>query len=531
MITGSAFIGEEERVGGASFQAWDPAAGEPLDPPFRESGATDVEDACAFAASAAPDFAALPPSQRAAFLEAVGEEILALGDTLILRAMQETALPRARLESERGRTVGQLAYLARVLRAGTLYDATLDSAQPARVPLPRPDLRRHHLAVGPVAVFGASNFPLAFSVAGGDTAAAFAAGCPVVVKGHPAHPGTGELVARAIIKARRRCALQPGVFAYLPGAQAALGAALVADARIQAVGFTGSRTAGVALMKVAAQRAQPIPVFAEMSSVNPVFLFPGAAHRRGEELAKAYVASLALGAGQFCTNPGILIGVGNADFDAFVSFATTALQAVPAQPMLSAGIAGNYARGLAALRARTTVTELGRGAEATAPNRCRAALLAVEADDLLADAGVREEVFGAASVIVRAGTIEDFARIARQLEGQLTATLLYDEDDIPAVARLMPELERRAGRLLGNAWPTGVEVADAMVHGGPYPATSDGRSSSVGALAVERFLRPVCYQNLDARLLPPAVQDANPWRLPRRTDGLWQPAPTTESSP
>ena len=344
MITGCTLIGEEERRGGASFQAWDPATGEPLDPPFRESPAADVEDACALAAAAAPAFAALTPLDRAAFLDAVGEEILALGDALVLRAMQETALPRARLESERGRTVGQLAYLARVLRNGALYDATLDSAQPSRLPLPRPDLRRQHRAVGPVAVFGASNFPLAFSVAGGDTAAAFAAGCPVVVKGHPAHPGTGELVARAIVRARRRCALHAGVFAYLPGAQTALGAALVADARIQAVGFTGSRAAGIALMKVAAQRPQPIPVFAEMSSVNPVFLFPAAARRRGEELAKAYVASLSLGAGQFCTNPGILIGVGNADFDAFVSSAAGALQAVPAQPMLSAGIAGNYAR-------------------------------------------------------------------------------------------------------------------------------------------------------------------------------------------
>lgn len=519
LVLGSALIGDDELPGSDGFEARDATTGESLGPRFRECDAKDVAAACELAWAAALPFAELAPPVRAGFLDAAAGEILSLGDALIVRAMQETGLPRGRLESERGRTVAQLQYMGRLLREGRFYEATLDSALPDRQPAPRPALRRRHLAIGPVAVFGASNFPLAFSVAGGDTAAAFAAGCPVVVKGHPAHPGTGELVARAIVRARQRCGLPAGVFSFLPGSTPALGSALVADPRIRAVGFTGSRAVGIALMKVAAARPRPIPVFAEMSSVNPVFLFPHALQGRGADIARAHVASLTLGAGQFCTNPGLLIAPRGPQLDAFVAAAAEALRTVPAQVMLSTGIAGNYARGVTKLGGAGRAHQVAAGETGTGPNRCTAALFTVDGEALLAQPDLADEVFGAASLVVRVASVEDFARIAEHLEGQLTATVIHDAADVPQVARLLPVLEQLAGRILANGWPTGVEVADAMVHGGPYPATSDGGSTSVGELAVRRFLRPVCYQNLDEALLPPPVQAANPWSLPQRIDG------------
>ncbi len=517
-INGAALVGQGERRGGPTFGAWDAATGEPLEPGFRECTEDDVEAACRLADDAAVTFGALAPEARARFLEAIGARIMALGDALIERAQRETALPRGRLEGERGRTVSQLGFMARRLREGDLFDVTIDRALPDRKPLPRPDLRRRHLAVGPVAVFGASNFPLAFSVAGGDTAAAFAAGCPVVVKGHPAHPGTGEAVARAIAAAVRDAGLPEGVFSYLPGSTPALGAALVAHPAIRAVGFTGSRAVGLALMRIAAARPEPVPVFAEMSSINPVFLFPAAARRRGAELARAYVASLTLGAGQFCTNPGVLVGVGGADFETFLAEAAQALSGVPGQAMLTQGIAAAYSRGIEELQGIQGVQVVARGAGDVAARRCPAVLTSVDSALFLREGRLREEIFGASSIAVRASSTAEFAAVAGRLEGQLTATVLYDPEDAPAVSALLPVLERRVGRIIGNGWPTGVEVASAMVHGGPFPATSDGRSTSVGSLAIQRFLRPVCYQDIGEPLLPEALKDANPWALPRRID-------------
>lgn len=522
VLNGAALVGAAERHGGATFRSSDATTGEALAPAFHESDADDVDAACRLAHAAEVEFAETPPDARAAFLEAVGAEVMALGDALLDRAQRETALPRRRLESERGRTVGQLRSMAKWLRDGSVADATLDTPLPDRTPLPRPDLRRRNVAIGPVAVFGASNFPLAFSVAGGDTASAFAAGCPVVVKGHPAHAGTGELVARAIASAVRRCGLPEGVFSYLPGSGTALGAALVAHPRIRAVGFTGSRTAGRALMRIAASRAEPIPVFAEMSSINPVFLFPAAAQRRGSELAKAYVASLSLGAGQFCTNPGVLVGIDGAPLDEFLRVAAATIEDVAPQVMLSEGIATAYDRGVRQLRTVEGVRIVGQGAT-DAATRGRAAVLgSVDAQRFLREPALREEVFGASSIVVRAESVADFVRVAQGMEGQLTATLLYDAEDIPLVRELLPVLERRVGRIIGNGWPTGVEVSAAMVHGGPFPATSDGRSTSVGSLAIQRFLRPVCYQDIGDSLLPAVLKDANPWKVPRRIDDEWK---------
>jgi NADP-dependent aldehyde dehydrogenase len=383
--------------------------------------------------------------------------------------------------------------------------------------MPRADIRRRHVAIGPVAVFGASNFPLAFSVAGGDTASALAAGCPVIVKGHPAHPGTGELVARAIRKAVAACGMPEGVFSYLPGTSNDLGGALVADPRIQAVGFTGSRAGGLALMQIAASREQPIPVYAEMSSINPVVLFPTALERRGAALGTAYVQSLTMGAGQFCTNPGLVIAVGGPALDEFVAAAAEALMVSQPQQMLTPGIRASFERGVAELESHQAVATVARGCIGEGVNQARGAIFRTTTADFLADPALAREVFGSSSIIIEVFDMAEAATIISSLEGQLTAALHLDVEDQPAAAALIPLLARKVGRILANGWPTGVEVCDAMVHGGPYPATSDSRTTSVGTLAIERFLRPVCYQDIPDELLPMPLQSANPWGLPRKS--------------
>ncbi len=519
-ITGAMLIGAQSHRGGDGlFHAIDPATGDALEPGFGGAGADEVARACQLAEDAFDAFRDTGLEQRAAFLDAVAQAILDLGDALIVRAMAESGLPRARLEGERGRTVGQLRLFAQVVREGSWLEARIDPALPERLPLPRSDLRQRHIALGPVAVFGASNFPLAFSVAGGDTASAFAAGCSVVVKAHPAHPGTSELVGRAVQAAVAACGLPEGVFSLLFGTGNALGTALVADPRIKAVGFTGSRRGGLALIEVAARRPEPIPVYAEMSSINPVFLMPAALAARADALGRAFVGSLTMGAGQFCTNPGILLGVDGPDLDRFVAAAADALGGSAAATMLTPGIHAAYDAGVARLSGAAAVETLGRGTAESGPNQARAALFATSADAFLADTGLQEEVFGAASLLIRCPDIAAMRAVAGKLEGQLTATVQMEAADAPAVAGLLPVLERKAGRILANGWPTGVEVCHAMVHGGPFPATSDSRSTSVGTLAIRRFLRPVCYQDLPADLLPVSLRDGNPLGLWRRVDG------------
>jgi NADP-dependent aldehyde dehydrogenase len=484
-----------------------------------------VAEACALADAAFPAFAATDPESRAAFLERIADNIVAIGDDLIVRAMAESGLPRMRLEGERGRTVGQLKLFAGVVRQGDFLDATIDPAMPDRAPLPRPDLRRVNVAIGPVAVFGASNFPLAFSVAGGDTASALAAGCPVVVKGHPAHPGTGELVARAIAQAVKDSGLPAGVFSYLPGETNELGGALVRDPRIQAVGFTGSRGGGLALVRIAAEREEPIPVYAEMSSINPVVLFPAALAARGEALGKEFVASLTMGAGQFCTNPGLVLAIDGPDLDAFIASAAAAMTEAAPATMLTPGIHASFEQGVDALAGHDAVKTVARGKVGDGVNQAVGAIFDTTAEAFLADPALSHEVFGSSSVVVRCRDMGEIARVIAGLEGQLTATLQMDAADEADAARLVPVIARRVGRILANGWPTGVEVAPAMVHGGPFPATSDGRTTSVGTLAIARYLRPVCFQNLAPALLPAALDDANPWGIARRLDGKREASP------
>jgi NADP-dependent aldehyde dehydrogenase len=518
-LTGNLLIGQRAVPGTeAPIHAIDPATDQPLEPAYPGASAEQVVQACALAWAAFDAYRDTSLEQRACFLETIAEQIEALGDELIERAVAETGLPSARILGERGRTSTQLRSFARVVRAGEWLDVRVDTALPERQPLPRPDLRQRQVAVGPVAVFGASNFPLAFSVAGGDTASALAAGCPVVVKAHSAHPGTGELVGRAVAKAAQLCGLPEGVFSLLYGAGRAVGIGLVSDPRIKAVGFTGSRSGGLALCQAAQARPEPIPVYAEMASINPVLLFDAALHNRGEALAQGFVASLTQGAGQFCTNPGLVIARQGPALQRFIETASEHLRQAQAQTMLTPGIFNAYQAGIAALAENRNAQLAARGLPAQGPNQCQAQLLLTEANAFLADPALHAEVFGAASLVVVCTSDDQMREVTEHLEGQLTATLHMDDADLDAARALLPILERKAGRILVNGWPTGVEVCDAMVHGGPFPATSNTRSTSVGSAAILRFLRPVCYQGFPDALLPSALQHANPLHLRRLLD-------------
>ncbi|MFB9170387.1 aldehyde dehydrogenase (NADP(+)) [Chromobacterium piscinae] len=517
-LTGMMLIGGQGVAGRRDMiRALDPSTDQPLEPGYAGADREQVEQACALAWEAFDAYRETAPETRARLLETIADEMEALGDGLIERAMVETSLPRARLHGERGRTCGQLRLFARTLRAGEWLDARVDPAMPQRQPLPRADLRQRQVALGPVAVFGASNFPLAFSVAGGDTASALAAGCPVIVKAHSAHPGVSELAGRAIARAAEKCGLPAGVFALLFGDGREAGQALVADPRVKAVGFTGSRGGGLALCRLAQSRPEPIPVYAEMSSTNPVFLLPAALRARGEALAQGFVGSLTLGAGQFCTNPGLIIAEQGPALDGFIAAASALLRQCPAQTMLTPGIFRAYQAGVDALSGHARLA--AAGLPATGPNQCQAQLWLADAGDYLANPALRAEVFGAAALIVQCRDAAELRQLAEQLEGQLTATLQLDEGDLDLAHALLPTLERKAGRILVNGWPTGVEVCDAMVHGGPYPATSDARATSVGTAAIQRFLRPVCYQDFPDALLPQALKHANPLALRRLLDG------------
>ena len=463
-----------------------------------------VNRACEAAEAAFWSYGYSTRAERAAFLDAIADEIEARAEAITQIGSQETGLPEARLQGERGRTTGQLRLFASHIRKGEYLDLRHDPALPDRKPLPRPDIRLMERPIGPVAVFGASNFPLAFSTAGGDTAAALAAGCPVVVKGHSAHPGTGEIVAEAIHAAIRSCNLHPGVFSLIQGGRRDVGTALVTNPLIKAVGFTGSLAGGRALFDLCASRPEPIPFFGELGSVNPMFLLPQAMAARAEALGQGWAGSLTMGAGQFCTNPGIAVAIDGPETDRFIAATHAALEKVGPQTMLTDGIAKAYRDGKDRFETRNAVRQVyttpSAGREAS-PN-----LYETTADAYLQDHALGEEVFGPLGLIVRVASVEDMARLARGFEGQLTATLHMDAGDLPEARQLLPILERKAGRVLVNGFPTGVEVCDAMVHGGPYPASTNFVATSVGTMAIRRFLRPVSYQNFPEALLPEDLQ-------------------------
>jgi len=517
----SLVAGAPRAAGPSTFRACNPLLGLPLEPSFEEAGDPLVEEALQAAQSAFKSFRRSTPELRATFLEAIATEIIGLGDALLERAHLETGLPLERLSGERGRTVGQLKLFAELLREGSWCDARIDTALPERTPLPRPDLRRVLLPVGPVVVFGASNFPLAFSVAGGDTASALAAGCPVVVKGHPAHPGTAELVATAVANAVRLCGLPAGVFSLLQGSTHALGTALVRHPEVRAVGFTGSHRAGRALMDAAHSRPQPIPVFAEMSSLNPVFLLPGALRERTPQIAEGLKNSLTMGVGQFCTKPGLTFILSGRASDFFKKALSSTLKEASPGTLLHSGIQSAYVQSdEAALKTKGVMLLAQADKEADlARTQARPAMCVTDAQTFRSNPSLQREIFGPAGLLVEAVDFSELLEIAGGLEGQLTATIHAADSDLPQMDELIGILENKAGRVLLNGFPTGVEVSPAMQHGGPYPATSDSRFTSVGTAAILRWARPVCYQNLPDNALPSELQNHNPLNVMRLVNG------------
>ena len=503
--------------GEVHFRSVDPRTHSELAPEFSEATHDEVDRAVRLAHDAFTAYQRAAPTVRSAFLRAIADELVALGPSLIDRAHAETALPVARLEGERGRTVGQLRLFADVVDEGSWVDARVDRGDASRDPVPKPDLRRMLVPLGPVAVFGASNFPFAFSVAGGDTASAFAAGCPVVCKAHPAHPGTSALAARAIDRAAVSCGVPRGVFSMVHGWSHDVGLTLVRHPMITAVGFTGSLRGGRALYNAAAARAEPIPVYAEMGSINPVFLLPSAVEAAGTALPDGLAQSMTLGTGQFCTNPGVVVGMRGAALDHMTGVLADRIAAADAGVMLYAQLRESYAAAIAVAQASGAAL-LARGATDDA-HRVTAVLLRVDGGQFIAHRALREEMFGPASIVVAANDADGLERVAEALEGQLTATIHGTTTELREHQGLVAILQRKVGRLLFNGYPTGVEVGHAMQHGGPYPASTDSRSTSVGTAAITRFARPICFQNFPDDSLPPALRSANTLGIWRLLDG------------
>jgi len=521
-LTGKQFIGYRRSTDSANtFQALNPATAQPLPGVFYPASAIEADEAMQLAAKAFETYQHLSGKTKAAFLTAIAEEILALGDALIQRAMVETALPQARLEGERGRTVGQLRLFAQHLEEGSWVEARIDPALPERQPLPRPDIRNMLTSLGPVVVFGASNFPLAFSTAGGDTASALAAGCPVVVKAHPAHPGTSELVAGAIVAAAQKTGMPEGVFSMLFDDGHQTGSALTTHPQTRAVAFTGSQKGGMALYQMAQQRAEPIPVFSEMGSINPVILFPQAVQTRAATLATQLAASVTMGVGQFCTNPGLILAIETPELNDFLQQLGTAIEAAAPGVMLSAGICGNFSVSSAEMLRQQGVELVGKAQNIANEHQVLPVIGKVTASQFLKNPRLHEEVFGPFSLVVACADAEALAQVIRALPGQLTGTLMAEVLEIEQYAALVQLLQNKVGRLIFNGVPTGVEVGHAMQHGGPFPATTDPRFTSVGTAAIRRFVRPVAYQDFPDALLPDALKRDNPLNIWRMVNGEW----------
>ncbi len=517
-LTGLSFIGFSRGAPGEpAGQAITAATGEPLAPVYQTASPEETERALELAAAAFPAYSALSGTVRATFLRAIATEIEAVGDALAARGMLETGLPEARLRGETARTTGQLRMFASLIEEGSWVDARIEHAQPDRQPAPKPDLRSMLRPLGPVAVFCASNFPLAFSVAGGDTASALAAGCPVVVIAHHSHPGVAEWVGGAVARAAQSTGMPDGVFSLLYGGGRKVGQTVVAHPAIQAVGFTGSRAGGTALMATAAARPQPIPVYAEMSSINPVVILEGALQRGGKALATAFYQSLTLGVGQFCTNPGLVFLAGETTGEFLDTLTALTTAGIPGT-MLNPAICQAYSGATHALGVQPGVSTLARASAPCGHGQGTPTVFLTDISTFRANPALQHEMFGPATLVVT-DTAEEVLAAIPALEGQLTATIHATDEELAANSALAAALERRAGRLIFNGFPTGVEVCSSMVHGGPYPATSDGRSSSVGTLAIHRFVRPVAYQSFPPAALPPELHDDNPLAIRRLVNG------------
>lgn len=522
MLHGRSFIGSSRgSTGREVLWGQDPATGTRLPPGYIAATADEIDRAVALAEAAFASYRHTSGAKRAEFLRAIASEIEGRSDALAERTPQETGLPEARVRGETGRTCHQLRMFADLVAEGSWVDARLDRPDPNRAPAPKPDTRSMWIPLGPIVVFGASNFPLAFSVAGGDTASALAAGNPVIVKAHPAHPATSEIVGEAVLAAATRCGLPDGVFSLLYGAGNDLGATLVAHPGVRAVGFTGSIAGGRALMDIAAARPQPIPVFAEMGSQNPVFLFPKALSHRAEAIATGLAASLTMGVGQFCTNPGLVFALSGPETDRFAATLADKLATVPASPMLTAAIGAAYRRGCDQIRSTAIEATVAPQAHDPGPGGAHVGpgLFRTDVTTFLAREELRHELFGPTTVLCVAASPDELLAAASALDGQLTATVYAEADEWPAATELLATLSQRAGRVIANGFPTGVEVCPSMVHGGPYPASSNPASTSVGTRAIHRFCRQVCYQDLPDAALPAELRNQNPLGLWRQIDG------------
>ena len=521
MITEN-FIGfERSAKGDKTFSAVNPVTRKALPGEFVAATTDEVNLAVNKAHEAWKVFRNTTGSQKAAFLRTIAEEIEGLGDTLVHRVMEESGLPEGRVKGERGRTCNQLRMFADLVEEGSWVNAIIDNAQPDRQPIPKADIRNMLKAVGPVVVFTASNFPLAFSTAGGDTASALAAGCPVIVKAHESHPGTNGLIAEAILNAARKNNMPDGVFSSLNAIGYQVGTALVQHPQVKGVAFTGSYSGGMALHKLAAERTEPIPVFAEMGSINPIFILPEKIKTQSEALATQVAGSVNLGAGQFCTNPGLVVIREDENTEAFLEHLKKAFEGLTAQNMLNLGIYRNYERlKKESLQTSGVITEYSQEEENGAWE-ARPAIASVSAASFLKNPNMQQEVFGPFSLVVKCEDEAHFHAVADHLHGQLTASIMGNDEEFADYSDLFDTLQTKAGRVIFNGVPTGVEVCHAMQHGGPFPATTDSRFTSVGTGAIKRFARPVAFQDCPDRLLPDALKAGNPLDIWRLVDGKW----------
>jgi NADP-dependent aldehyde dehydrogenase len=518
-IRSEQFIGHQySKKGNSIFHALNAQTGETLGAKYYEATLEETDQAIALAEKAFDTYRNISLKDRSNFLQKIADEIEKIGKDLTLCAMQETGLPQARLEGERGRTCNQLRLFAKTVAEGSYVDARIDTAQPNRKPLPKPDIRMMNIALGPVAIFGSSNFPLAFSVAGGDTASALAAGCPVIVKAHPAHPGTSALVAEAIRNAVKLCGMAEGTFSMLQEkSRFSVAQRLVTHPAIKAIGFTGSYAAGKAIFDLANSRPEPIPVYAEMGSVNPVFILPEILESDYSSLAQGLVQSVTMGVGQFCTNPGLIITQKSETSEKFAQSTSNAISTVEAGVMLHQKILTSYRKGVGNLIDSIGVATMGMGIEEE--QRAKACFLRVDGETFFSNPNLEEEVFGPSSILVETNSSDQLLDIAKKLRGHLTATIWGSVKELKQNRKLIGILEKKVGRLIFNGFPTGVEVCDAMVHGGPFPSTTDSRSTSVGTGAIKRFIRPVAYQDYPQDVLPDALKDINPNGIFRLVNG------------
>ena len=516
MITGKNYLGSKlSASGNKTYKTFNPELNQENEAVFTEATLEEINEAVFLASQAFKEFRVISGKRKAEFLNAIADEILALDDELVQTYCSETGLPEGRAKGERGRTVGQLRSFASLVAEGSWVDATIDTAIPEREPMPKSDIRKMNIPLGPVVVFGASNFPLAYSTAGGDTAAALAAGCPVVVKSHPMHAGTGELVASAIIKAAEKTNMPNGVFSNLNSSGIEVGQQLVSHSGVKAVGFTGSIRGGRALLDLAAKREEPIPVFAEMGSVNPVILLPKALENRGENLATTYAGSITLGTGQFCTNPGLILGIKGEDLTSFTNSLASKIVEINPSCMLHPNIVGAYESNKAKALSQSGLVVVADYENEVQSNYATQVITTVEGNTFLGNPTLHQEVFGPYSMVVQCEDEKQLEEIISQLEGQLTGTVISDENEVADYPKVIAALQNRVGRIIFNGVPTGVEVCPSMVHGGPYPSSTDSRFTAVGIHSIKRWVRPFSYQDWPNELLPDELKNENPLGISR----------------